>query len=211
MKVSKIGILAVSSAMVLSLGAFAGCSSNSASSAASSSAASSSSAAAQAELTDEDEVEAAVEASLDPYKNADPEIIAEQEDNLAALGGDVEQLGISTEDFIKAFLTDFDYEVTGVTVDGDQAEATVNITMKSLTDYTEKSTELVTDITSNPEQFAGMSQEDVAKQVGEQMTEIISGLDTETTEDVALAYEKVDGEWVPTEETSELLDAMIFG
>lgn len=208
MKTSKIGLAALCFALTLSLGAVTGCSSGSTSSTGSGSSSSASSQA-QAEATPEQEVEAAVEKSLDPYKDSDPGVVdAMVEAMESADTSSLEQLGITPQQLAVAILSGYDYEITDVTVDGDTAEATVDITAKSMADFTEAASDLAVNMLEDPQQFAGMTTEEINAKAGEMTLDMLNNLEPTTKDGVVLTYEKKDGEWVPTEETAQLISGL---
>ncbi len=84
-------------------------------------------------------------AQLESIKNLDAGAVSE----MAASGdfSDLEQYGVSAEDFLKAFLANFDYSVGNVTVDGDTGTAEISLSMTdvgtTMVAWQEKVTEFV--------------------------------------------------------------------
>lgn len=120
------------------------------------------------------------------------EMISDIEDE-----ADLSQFGIDAEEFVNVLFDGFDYEITSVDVDeeGDTAVAHVTLTAKSLKDVKAALEQAADDFTSDPNNYAGLSKDDIYKKVGELMMDAIRGVESREI-DVDLECERdEDGNW----------------
>ncbi len=94
------------------------------------------------------------------------------------------------------------YTIDSVTVDGETAQAQLTLTCKSYTGYQKALQEAVDAITANPEEIAGMSNDDINKKIGEIVIQSLNGVELKPTEPVTISYTKVDDTWEAASSTS---------
>lgn len=120
------------------------------------------------------------------------EMISDIEDE-----ADLSTFGIDAEEFVNVLFDGFDYEITSVDVDeeDDTAVAHVTLTSKSMKDVMAALEQAADDFTSDPNNYAGLSEDDIYKKVGELMMDAIRGVETQNV-DVDLECERdEDGNW----------------
>ena len=90
----------------------------------------------------------------------------------AGAGSDLDQLGITAEEFAEAFLDGFNYEVGDVTVDGDVATVDVTITSKSMDEISTEFQNRFTEWASMVDPSTITSEDDLYKQGGQIFLEV---------------------------------------
>ena len=83
--------------------------------------------------SDEDAIRASLASELDSIKNIDDAFVNEFSESI-----DMSQLsvyGIDGVEFMKSYLSGFDYAIDSINVDGDSATAQITLTCKSYTGY----------------------------------------------------------------------------
>lgn len=90
----------------------------------------------------------------------------------AGAGSDLDQLGITAEEFAEAFLDGFNYEVGDVTVDGDVATVDVTITSKSMDEISTEFQNRLTEWASTVDPSTITSEDDLYKQGGQIFLEV---------------------------------------
>ena len=83
--------------------------------------------------SDEDAIRASLSSELDSIKNIDDAFVNEFSESI-----DMSQLsvyGIDGVEFMKSYLSGFDYTIDSINVDGDSATAQITLTCKSYTGY----------------------------------------------------------------------------
>lgn len=90
----------------------------------------------------------------------------------AGAGSDLDQLGITAEEFAEAFLDGFNYEVGDVTVDGDVATVDVTITSKSMDEISIEFQNRFTEWASTVDPSTITSEDDLYKQGGQIFLEV---------------------------------------
>lgn len=168
-------------------------------------------------VNNEELIRANLEETLNSVKNMDEEtvetLVETMEDNAGDQLATMESMGISMRDIIDAVLDGFDYNIGDITVTGDNAVASVEITSRDVSEfYTgagQLASELMTSVQTNPEQFAGMTRDEILTYVGDQVKEILDTLPL-TENDLDLSYEKEDGEWEMTKASKTQLSMAFF-
>lgn len=195
MKKMKKAALAVltSMALVLSLGAVAGCSSP---------------------ADDEKVIRETLTEELEQLKNADEEaveaLVSAIEDGVSASDlAQLESMGLTSQSIVDSMLEGFDYTINDITVDGNDATAAVTLTTKNFDQFTTDVAEVVSGMLENPSQYASMSEDEIMSLVGEKVQEALTNLPL-TTNDVALTYEKINNVWEPTDQAVEDLSSVFF-
>lgn len=120
------------------------------------------------------------------------EMISDIEDE-----ADLSQFGIDAEEFVNVLFDGFDYEITSVDVDEeyDTAIAHVTLTAKSLKDVKAALEQAADDFTSDPNNYAGLSKDDIYKKVGELMMDAIRGVESREIDVDLECVRDEDGNW----------------
>lgn len=121
------------------------------------------------------------------------------------------QLGLNTNDVIKALLEGFDGTVDDVKVDGKTAEATLTLSSRDFSQLESAMEEVTTEMTTNPEQFAGMSRNEITTWAGQQLMEKIKGLPIVQHEPTMIEYVLNGNTWEPAAGAEAKLTSAIFG
>lgn len=128
------------------------------------------------------------------------EMISDIEDE-----ADLSQFGIDAEEFVGVLFDGFDYEITSVDVDeeDDTAVAHVTLTAKSMKDVMAALGQAADDFKSDPNNYAGLSEDELYKKVGELMMDAIRGVETQNV-DVDLECERdEDGNWTEADSVAD--------
>lgn len=126
-------------------------------------------------------------------------------------GTELATYGITAEDFTKALLGGFNYEITDVDVDedSDTAVAHVTLTCKSLTDFNDKLTEAASNLMSD-ESITSLSQDELNTKIGETVLQVLNELKTKETELDLQINRDEDGVWSEDESVAtEVANAML--
>lgn len=121
-----------------------------------------------------------------------------------------EQLGLTPEEVVRALFDGFDGTVDEVVVDGKKAVATVTVSSKDFSELQTAMEALVTDITTNPGQFVGMSQSEIMEWAGQKTMEAIQGLPVVQRDPVEIEYELNGNVWEPAAGQEERLAYSMF-
>lgn len=128
------------------------------------------------------------------------EMISDIEDE-----ADLSQFGIDAEEFVNVLFDGFDYEITSVDVDeeDDTAVAHVTLTSKSMKDVMTALQQAADDFMGDPNNYAGLSEDELYKKVGELMMDAIRGVETQNV-DVDLECERdEDGNWTEADSVAD--------
>ncbi|MEY8461179.1 hypothetical protein AALA69_08650 [Eggerthellaceae bacterium 24-137] len=150
--------------------------------------------------SDEELVRSSLASELDSIKNLDEKFVNEISEAI-----DMSRLslyGIDGMEFMRSYLSGFDYSIDAVTVDGETAQAQLTLTCKSYTGYQKALQAAVDDITANPDELAGLSNDDINKKIGEIVIQSLDGVELKPTEPVTINYTKVDDTWEAASSTS---------
>lgn len=128
----------------------------------------------------------------------------------AGAGSDLDQLGITAEEFAEAFLDGFNYEVGDVTVDGDVATVDVTITSKSMDEISTEFQNRFTEWASTVDPSTITSEDDLYKQGGQMLLDATRNAEAkENTYEVTYTRNS-DGDWeMDAASESELTNAVI--
>lgn len=127
-------------------------------------------------------------------------------------GAELQTFGITAEDFTKALLGGFNYEITDVDVDedSDTAVAHVTLTCKSVSDFNEALTAAAEELMAD-ESNATLTEEELYTKVGEVVIQTLDGLKTkETTLDLQINRDE-DGVWTEDESVATEVANAILG
>lgn len=150
--------------------------------------------------SDEELVRSSLSSELDSIKNLDEKFVNEISEAV-----DMSRLslyGIDGMEFMRSYLEGFDYSIDSVTVDGETAQAQLTLTCKSYTGYQKALQAAVDNITANPDEIAGLSNDDINKKIGEIVIQSLDGVELKPTEPVTINYTKVDDTWEAASSTS---------
>lgn len=150
-------------------------------------------------------------ANLDRVKELDDATVEELVGSMGTLG--LETYGIEASDVIRSLLDGFDYTIDDITVDdeGTSAVASVSVTCKSASDFTERinqaATDLATELMNDPSGLELLSDEDALNaRIGEVVMETLDEVELQQTS-IEIDYSKTDDGWTASD-ASEL--AQIF-
>lgn len=178
--------LIASAVMVFSLSGMTGCSDNS-----------------------EEVIRESLTEDFDQLKNMDPELVAQYATSFPE--STMEQVGLTSDEVVKALLAGFDGTVDSVTVNGDTAEAVVTLKSKNFSDVESSMENLQAEMLDNLDQFSDMSTEEIKQWAGDKIMETIQGLPVVTHEPVTLEYELNGNTWEPAPGTEQKLQSALMG
>lgn len=150
-------------------------------------------------------------ANLDRVKELDDATVEELVGSMGTLG--LETYGIEASDVVRSLLDGFDYTIDDITVDdeGTSAVASVSVTCKSASDFTERinqaATDLATELMNDPSGLELLSDEEALNaRIGEVVMETLDEVELQQTS-IEIDYSKTDDGWTASD-ASEL--AQIF-
>ncbi|WP_417142375.1 hypothetical protein [Raoultibacter massiliensis] len=143
----------------------------------------------------EDVIRKGVTEELESIKNLDQTALDEIMAGAGAANAGLEEYGIDMEEFCRTWLDGFDYSVDNVTVDGENATATVTITCKSLAEGINIFMDKVTALTEDPEAMS-KSMDELNQMMGTMLMEGIGEAPVETNT-VDLPYVLNGNTWEP--------------
>ncbi|WP_417801592.1 hypothetical protein [Thermophilibacter provencensis] len=150
-------------------------------------------------------------ANLDRVKELDDATVEELVSSMGTIG--LETYGIEASDVVRSLLDGFDYTIDDITVDdeGTSAVASVSVTCKSASDFTERinqaATDLATELMNDPSGLELLSDEEALNaRIGEVVMETLDEVELQQTS-IEIDYSKTDDGWTASD-ASEL--AQIF-
>jgi hypothetical protein len=150
-------------------------------------------------------------ANLDRVKELDDATVEELVGSMGTIG--LETYGIEASDVVRSLLDGFDYTIDDITVDdeGTSAVASVSVTCKSASDFTERinqaATDLATELMNDPSGLELISDEEALNaRIGEVVMETLDEVELQQTS-IEIDYSKTDDGWTASD-ASEL--AQIF-
>lgn len=150
-------------------------------------------------------------ANLDRVKELDDTTVEELVSSMGTIG--LETYGIEASDVVRSLLDGFDYTIDDITVDdeGTSAVASVSVTCKSASDFTERinqaATDLATELMNDPSGLELLSDEEALNaRIGEVVMETLDEVELQQTS-IEIDYSKTDDGWTASD-ASEL--AQIF-
>lgn len=150
-------------------------------------------------------------ANLDRVKELDDATVEELVGSMGTIG--LETYGIEASDVVRSLLDGFDYTIDDITVDdeGTSAVASVSVTCKSASDFTERinqaATDLATELMNDPSGLELLSDEEALNaRIGEVVMETLDEVELQQTS-IEIDYSKTDDGWTASD-VSEL--AQIF-
>lgn len=154
-----------------------------------------------------------IRADLENYFG-DSDTAAEQfaEGLESSAGDELDQLGISEDEFTEAYLEGFSYEIGDISVDGDTATVKLTLTIKSMGDimttFQSEFTDWAYGLDASTAQ--SMTEDDLYKQGGQMLLDV-----TKKTAPVENTYDVVykrnsDGDWeMDSDSETELMNSII--
>ena len=150
-------------------------------------------------------------ANLDRVKELDDATVEGLVSSMGTIG--LETYGIEASDVVRSLLDGFDYTIDDITVDdeGTSAVASVSVTCKSASDFTERinqaATDLATELMNDPSGLELLSDEEALNaRIGEVVMETLDEVELQQTS-IEIDYSKTDDGWTASD-ASEL--AQIF-
>lgn len=125
--------------------------------------------------SDEDAIRASLASELDSIKNIDDAFVNEFSESI-----DMSQLsvyGIDGVEFMKSYLSGFDYAIDSINVDGDSATAQITLTCKSYTGYLQALQTAVDEVTADPDALAALSNDEINQKIGEIVIGSLDGVE----------------------------------
>ncbi len=182
MRVTKrLAAMGAAALMVAALGAFTGCSSNAA---------------------NEEVIRTSITEELDPYKNHDSSVISQiQTQNAVGLA----TIGIDGEEYANALLDGFDYTIEDVTVNGNEASATLVMTQK---DIDEAEAEAIMEELAADPAFLEMSQDERKTAVSDKIFEYISSVEAAPQDPVTIDFVLNGNTWELTDESTARMQSL---
>lgn len=90
-----------------------------------------------------------------------------------SISSSFEMLGIDGYEFMEAYFMGFDYEVGEIAINGDSVDVELTLSMRRASDLQAELTSMMT--SANPEEFKGMSQDQIYKELGKRFMDILRG------------------------------------
>ena len=132
--------------------------------------------------SDEDAIRASLASELDSIKNIDDAFVNEFSESI-----DMSQLsvyGIDGVEFMKSYLSGFDYAIDSINVDGDSATAQITLTCKSYTGYLQALQTAVDEGTADPDALAALSNDEINQKIGEIVIGSLDGVELAATQPI---------------------------
>lgn len=123
---------------------------------------------------------------------------------------ELSQFGIDPNEFFKQLLDGFDYQIQSVTVDGETADATVVISMKSMSDFAANLEQSMQDLLAD-ESLTSLSEDEIYAKVGESIMNDVTELPVTQFDPVTITYQLTDDTWTPTEDSMKNLETAMLG
>lgn len=110
--------------------------------------------------------------------------------------------GLDAKGFLTSFLEGFDYRIDEVTVDGDAAQATVTLTVKGMSAFTEALNQSQAALAAD-ESVAILTDEELNQRVGQALMEALGTVVATEKPPVTLTFALEDGTWMPTQDARQ--------
>lgn len=155
----------------------------------------------------EEVVRQGVSDELERLKTHDAALLEE----LAADSGadELAVYGIDAQEFIAAYLDGFDYRVDEVTIDGDDALATVTLTCKKFDAFSQALAEAAAALAQD-EETAGMSEDEANAKIGSTVLEVLASVEPTESKPVELPFQRDNNTWSPTADAEKALSSALF-
>ena len=140
---------------------------------------------------------------LDTIKNMDESFVSKLASDSSMT--ELEDFGIDPTEFVTAYLSGFDYRIDDVAVDGSNATATVVLTTKSFSEFSDSLNTALEGLL-NDEATYSLSEEDLYAKVGQTVMDSINGLSVHENDPIQITYELIDNTWTPSAESQTLIE-----
>lgn len=156
----------------------------------------------------EDSIRSDIADQLDPIKNLDQDVTDELTSALEDL--DLDDYGVTADEYLSSLLDGFDYSIDSVTVSDDESSATasVTITCKSFSDAISLAMELAEELAESGE-IDDMSDDEYNAKIGEIMMQSIDETEAKSTV-CEFSYTQSDGTWVMSSDAEEEIYNVFF-
>ena len=156
----------------------------------------------------EESIRSDIADQLDPIKNLDQDVVDELTSALEDL--DLDDYGVTADEYLSSLLDGFDYSIDSVTVgdDGNSATASVTITCKSFSDATSLATELAEELAESID-IDDMSDDEYKAKIGEIMMQSIDETEAKSTV-CEFTYIQSDGSWAMSSDAEEEIYGVFF-
>lgn len=150
-----------------------------------------------------------LEQELDSLKNPDEATISTLTSQIPA--STLSQLGLTSDELIKALLEGFDGKIDNVEVNGSNAEAVVTISCKDFSQLASSIQEVTNAAMKDPTKFQGMSTSEISKWMGDQIITKINELPVVAHDPTTIEYELKGNTWEPAAGAQAKLTSVLFG
>ena len=150
-----------------------------------------------------------LEQELDSLKNPDEATISSLSSGLPS--SSLSQLGLTSDELIRALLDGFDGTVDSVEVNGKNAEAVVTISCKDFSQLEDSIEEVTDSMTDDPSQFQNMSSSEISAWAGEQIMAKINELPVVAHDPTTIEYVLNGNTWEPAPGAQSKLTSVLFG
>lgn len=163
------------------------------------------------ETNPEDAIRQDITANFDQIKNLDDAAIEELADEMGETG--LEDYGIDTTELITSMLDGFDYSIESITVDGDNAEATLSVTSKSMGELMNMDADAMTEALMEDLMSGALDANDddaVNVWAGEYVMNLVDAIEP-SEKTITLAYVNGDDGWELDESSGDALETIFTG
>ena len=115
----------------------------------------------------------------------------------------------SIKTIMAAYLDGFDYRIDEVTVEGDDATATVVLTCKKFDAFTQALTEATTALAED-EETAALDGDELNAKIGQVVLEVLAGVEPTESNPVELPFTRTDNVWSPAPGAEQALSTALF-
>lgn len=150
---------------------------------------------------DEEVIKKGITDELESIKNLDEEVLDELQ--VDSLTSQMEPMGIDGKEFMKEYLSGFDYEIGEVKVDGKKATASVTLKCRSFKDYNAALGKASEELTKDVEALAELSEDELNKKIGGIIMDTVSEAEVKETDPIEISYELTDNTWTPAADTEQ--------
>lgn len=145
-----------------------------------------------------------VTAELEGVKALDDTTMSQLTDSSGV--AQMEEYGISPEDFLRSYLNGFDYSLGEVVVNGDKATVQVTLTCKDFADYQTKLEEAAAALAGDE----SITMDNVNEKIGGIVMSTLDEVPATQIDPITLEYELVDNTWTPTDASMQAVATAMF-
>lgn len=145
--------------------------------------------------TAEEVITQGISDTLDQVKTLDDETLDEIVSDGEAELDELKGMGIDGRELFKSVFDGFDYKVASVSVDGNSASASIDITAKSFNDAADKATELAEAwVANHADELATMDEDAVNLKIGELTMQAFGEIEPKSSS-ATVTFTKQGNEW----------------